>query len=61
MAEFELPVDGFTVDRSVDGEVTLTLSDRYGRGEVYTFSTEDAERIGRALLGLPDSSVVGMV
>jgi hypothetical protein len=43
------PVDGFTVEHR-PGSVDLTLDNRYGEGEVFTFGALDACRIGHALL-----------
>lgn len=42
------PVDGFTVER-YEGKIILTLSNRYGQGEVYTLTIEDARKIMEAL------------
>lgn len=43
------PVDGFSVE-TVDGRVVLTLSNRYGEGDVFVFEALDALRIGTALI-----------
>lgn len=42
------PVDGFTVERAGD-KIFLTFSNRYGQGEVYTLTIEDARKILEAL------------
>ena len=43
------PVDGFTVERN-GGQVVLVLSNRYGQSDRYLFESEDATRIGEALM-----------
>lgn len=42
-------VDGYSVERKGD-EVILTLSDRYGQGDIYSFPAEDALKVGVALV-----------
>lgn len=43
------PVDGYTVTHT-DTSVSVTLSNRYGAGDTFTFSPLDAGRIGLALV-----------
>jgi hypothetical protein len=44
------PVDGFTVEHAGGGLVVLTLSNRYGTSDQFTFNSTDAARIGHALV-----------
>ena len=43
------PVDGYTVE-GMDDRVKLTLSNRYGEGDVYLFPIPDARAIAIAIL-----------
>jgi hypothetical protein len=43
------PVDGYAVEE-VDDRVRITLSNRYGEGEIYLFPVPDARAIAMAIL-----------
>ena len=43
------PVDGFTITHG-EGTVQLSLSNRYGIGDIYEMDALDAARIGISLL-----------
>lgn len=49
LREHHEPVDGFTVDHR-DDRVLLILSDRYGHGDAYRLTGDDAIRLGLALV-----------